>query len=134
MDQMITNSTVAWCFEPLSRRHNYIFLKSYIQVSDNFTIKGLIAKSIMKFIYSTICKVFGYRFFAMEKVVKPCLTFKKNSSLEKFETHFNAYCSLVLFCKDIIPKYGRTRSKHFFYSCYVFVNMIDLNSIKISST
>ena len=45
-------------------------------------------------------------------------------SLQQFKTPFNACCSLVLICKDIIPKYGRTRSKHFFFDCwYVFLNI-----------
>ena len=30
------------------------------------------------------------------------------------ERPFNAWCNLVLVCKDIIPKYGRTRSRRFF--------------------
>ena len=39
---------------------------------------------------------------------------KTISSLQQFKTSFNACCSLVLVCKDIIPKYGKTRTKGFF--------------------
>ena len=39
---------------------------------------------------------------------------KAISSLLQFKTPFYVFCSLVLVCKDIIPKYERTTSKRFF--------------------
>ena len=45
---------------------------------------------------------------------------KTISSLQQFKTPFNASCSLVQVCKDIILKYGRTRSKRFFSAVGTF--------------
>ena len=39
---------------------------------------------------------------------------KAISSLQQFKTLLNGCCNLVLICKDITPKYGRTRSKRVF--------------------
>ena len=33
--------------------------------------------------------------------------------MQQFKTSFNACCSLVLVCKDIIPKYGKTKTLFF---------------------
>ena len=62
--------------------------------------------------------------------------------MQQFKTPFNACCSLVLVCKDIIPKYGRTRSKRFFSTVGTFsltrwtlfkncLKKLELNCLKI---
>ena len=53
-------------------------------------------------------------FFKSERNKTGLTYLKVFFSLQQFKTHLNACCNLVLVCKDIIPEYGRTRSKHFF--------------------
>ena len=84
-----------------------------------FTITGLIVETTLKFINDTRYKVFGYRVFVMERIWK-LWHLKTISSLQLFKTPFNARCSLVLVCKDIIPKYERTKSKYFFSTVGMF--------------
>ena len=55
-----------------------MFPRSYIYVSDTFTIIGLILETTVKFVNKTGFKVFGYTDFVTERIGKPCLTFKNN--------------------------------------------------------
>ena len=83
-------------------------------------IIGLIADTILKFINYSRYKIFGYRFFKSERNKTGLTYLKVFFSLQQFKTQLNACCNLVLVCKDIIPKYGRTRSKHFFSNVGTF--------------
>ena len=83
-------------------------------MSDTLAIIGLIAEATLKFINNSRYKIFGYRVFKSERIGKLGLTFKLISSLQQFKTPLIACYNLVLVCKDITPKYGRTSSKRKF--------------------
>ena len=46
-------------------------------------------------------------------------------SSQQFKIPFNAFCSLVLVCKDIISNYGKNRSKCFLSTVGTFYKQTD---------
>ena len=88
-----------------------MFTNSNIQVSHTSTIIGLIAESIQKFINDTKSKIFGN--LILETKLFPNLLLFLNTiyNLQQLTMFFNDFLNLVLFCKDIEPRYGRTRQE-----------------------
>ena len=113
---MITNSTVISWFNLLStkRWHTYMFPRSYMSVSDTFAVIGLIAETALKFISKT-------RYKALFDKQKHFFY------LQQFKTCFNAWCSLTVACKDIVPNSERTKSKSLFSTVTnIFLNKMDI--------
>ena len=79
-------------------------------MSNTFTKIGLIAESTLKLINKTRSKTFENAIFEMKVVTYSGLNFKPL----QFTTVVDVFFNLVLVCKDIKPRYGRTRTKDFF--------------------
>ena len=81
-----------------------MFINSNIRVSHTFTIIGLIAES----------GLIGSP--TLEVRVLPNLVLFLNTicNLQQLRMFFNDFFNLVLVCKDIEPRYGRTRARDFF--------------------
>ena len=106
------------------------FTNSNIQVSHTFTIIGHIAESTLKFINNTRSKIFGNLILEMKVFV---LFSNTICNLQQLRMHFNDFFNLVLFCKDIEPKYGRTRTRGFFSTVRVVsftTCMLSINFLK----
>ena len=85
-----------------------------------FTANALFFQLIRRSIRMHIPILTGVQNKQISKTAKITHVLKTISSLQQFKTPFNASCSLVQVCKDIILKYGRTRSKRFFSAVGTF--------------
>ena len=85
-----------------------------------FTANALFFQLIRRSIRMHIPILTGVQNKQISKTAKIMHVLKTISSLQQFKTPFHACCSLVLACKDIIPKYGRTRSKRIFWTVGTF--------------
>ena len=80
-------------------------------MSNTFSIIGLIAESTLKLINYPKSKVFGNPILEKKVGLKEFglgLIF-----LQKLRMFFNDFFNLVLVCKDIEPRYVRTRTRGF---------------------
>ena len=90
-----------------------MFTNSNIEVSHTFTTIGLIAESTLKFINDTRSKIFGNLILEMKVVASSSLILNTICNLQQLRMLFNDFFNLVLVCKDIEPRYGRTRTRGF---------------------
>ena len=88
-----------------------MFTNSNMQVSHKFTIVGLIAESTLKFINDTRTKIFGNMILEMKFIAQSSLILKHYLQFTTIKFFFNGILNLVLVCKDIEPRYGRTRAR-----------------------
>ena len=95
---------------------------SYIQVSNTFTIIGLIAESTLKILNNTKSKIFRNLIFEMKVVSYSGLIFKHFMHFTINMNVFNDLFILVLVCKDIEPRFGRTRG--FFSTVKIVFNYV----------
>ena len=110
-----------------------IFTNSNIQVSHTFTIIGLITESTLKFINNTRSKIFGNLILEMKVVAWSSLIPKHYLQLTTIKNVFNDFFNLVLVCKDIKPRYGRTRTRGFFSTVrivYFTTCILSINFLK----
>ena len=91
-----------------------MFTNSYIQVSCMFTIIGLIAEFTLKL--KNDIRGLGLGIWSLKWKLLSNLVLSLNtiSNLQQLRMFFNDFFNLVLVCKDIEPRYGRTWARSIF--------------------
>ena len=101
------------------RWYTNIFTKSNIHVSHTFTIIRLIAESTMKFTNNTRSKIIGNLILKWKLLPNLVLFLNTICNLRQLRMSFNDVFNLVLVCKYIEQRYGRTKTRGFFSTARV---------------
>ena len=90
------------------------FTNSDIHVCHTSTIIRLTAESTLKLIHYTRSKIFGNLILEMKVLPNLVLFLNTICNLQQLRMFFNDFFNLVLVCKDIELRYGRTRTNGIF--------------------
>ena len=111
-------TTFEWSQEWSQEWSSYTGLTVYIPIYSPFLtfkcLTRLTAESILKLINNTRTKIFGNLIFEMKVVPYYGLFLNTICILRKLRMCFNDFFNLILLCKDIESRYGRTRARSFF--------------------